>query len=66
MSASASREKSAKTAIVVKQTGANLGAEISGIDLAAPVDAGAFAQIHDAFVEHELIVFHGQDITSEQ
>ncbi|MBT3991599.1 MAG: hypothetical protein HOG95_10005 [Rhodospirillaceae bacterium] len=56
---------SAKNVKVI-QKGAHLGAEIQGVDLTQPVDAATFKVIEDAFVEHELIVFLNQPITSEQ
>jgi taurine dioxygenase len=46
--------------------GANLGAEISGIDLSRPVDQAAFEAIDAALVEHEVVVFRDQQITAEQ
>ena len=52
--------------VKVIQRGAHLGAEIQGINLTQPVDDLTFKVIKDAFVEHELIVFQDQPITSEQ
>lgn len=42
------------------------GAEISGIDLREPIDAETVKEIEDAFHEHVVIVFRGQDITEEE
>lgn len=43
-----------------------LGAEISGIDLAAGVSHEQFAEIRQAFIDHGVIFFRDQHITSEQ
>ena len=47
-------------------TGAALGAEIRGVDLAGPIDAAAFAAIERAFDEHGVIFFRDQHITPPQ
>ena len=47
-------------------TGAAVGAEIRGVDLAEPLDAAAFAAIERAFDEHGVIFFRGQRLTSPQ
>ncbi len=41
----------------------SLGAEASGVDLAAPVDPGTRAQIMEAWREHGVLVFRDQDIS---
>lgn len=51
--------------MTITRTGIPMGAEISGVDLRKPLSAGQFAAIEAALVEHELIVFRGQDITSQ-
>ncbi len=45
-------------------TGA-LGAEITGVDLARLSDE-AFGQIHQAFLDHSAVMFHGQKLTQQQ
>ena len=53
--------------IEVVPTGAALGAEIRGVDLAEPIDDATFAAIEGAYDEHGVIFFRGQRITpSEQ
>jgi taurine dioxygenase len=52
--------------IHVIPTGAALGAEIRGVDLAEPIDAAAFAAIERAFDEHGVIFFRDQHITPPQ
>jgi len=42
------------------------GAEISGLDLREPLDAATVKEIEDAFHEHVVLVFRGQDITEEE
>ena len=43
-----------------------LGVEIQGIDLSRPVDHATFGAIHQAFLDHALILFRDQHITPEQ
>src|SRR5215472_7713721 len=51
--------------VAVTRLGANLGAEISGVDLRQPLSDEAFNVIQNALVEHELIIFRNQEITSD-
>jgi taurine dioxygenase len=48
--------------IAVRPTGAALGAEIIGADLAQPLDDAAFAQIRDAFYRYEVLYFRGREL----
>ena len=50
----------------VMPTGAALGAEIRGVDLARDLDGETFRRIEDAFNRHGVIFFRGQDITVGQ
>ena len=43
--------------IEIIPTGAALGAEISGVDLAQPIDDAAFATIERAYNDHGVIFF---------
>ena len=45
---------------VARQAGA-LGAIVTGVDLAQPVDDGTFTAIHDAFLENLVICIRGQE-----
>ena len=54
-----------RAGVTVDRVGANLGAEISGVDLTKPLSDAEFAVIQDALVEHELIIFRDQDISSD-
>lgn len=61
-------EKAQKTGatISVERVGANLAAEIGGVDLSQTLDDTTVQAIDDALVENELLIFHDQDITAEQ
>ncbi|NCF81758.1 MAG: TauD/TfdA family dioxygenase [Proteobacteria bacterium] len=41
-------------------------AEVAGVDLSKPLDDDYFDHIHDAFLEHSILVFRGQALTNEQ
>jgi taurine dioxygenase len=56
---------SAQKLVTHKIAGA-LGAEISGVDLAGPLDDQVFAGIHAALLEHLVIFFRDQQLTPEQ
>ena len=51
--------------VTVARVGVSLGAEISGVNLTEPLSDEAFEAIEAALVEHEVIVFRGQDISSD-
>ncbi len=42
-----------------------LGARVTGLDLAAPLDEASFRRIFDAFQEHSVLVFHDQRLRDE-
>jgi taurine dioxygenase len=44
----------------------NLGAEISGIDLAQPLTEDDFSRVHRAHLDHHVVVFRDQRISPEQ
>jgi len=46
--------------ITVTRVGANLGAEISGVDLRKSLSDEAFEAIQQALVDNELIIFRNQ------
>ncbi len=50
----------------IQYSDAPLGAEISEIDLARPVDNATFAEIEDLFHDRGVIVFRDQRLTDEQ
>ncbi len=43
-----------------------LGAEISGVDLGAPMDDATFEAIHDALMKYQVIFFRDQELTMER
>lgn len=51
--------------VEITRVGANLGAEIGGVDLTRPLPAEIFSVIENALVEHEVILFRDQEITSK-
>src|SRR5262245_15809970 len=52
--------------IAVRKISGALGAEISGVDLGAPQSNEAFAAIHQAFLDHQVIFFRDQHMTPAQ
>jgi len=52
--------------ITVDPVSAHVGAEIGGIDLAAPVQDAPMAELRQAFGEHGVIFFRDQHLTPEQ
>jgi taurine dioxygenase len=49
-----------KSLITVEPTGAALGADVGGVDLARPLDAATFAAIEAAWHQHLVLRFRGQ------
>jgi taurine dioxygenase len=52
--------------IVARPLSPALGAEISGIDIAAGIDDEQFAELRQAYVDYGVIFLRDQDITPEQ
>ena len=52
--------------IRVEPVSPHVGAEISGVDLARPVDDGVFAEIRRAFGQYGVVFFRDQQLTPEQ
>ena len=52
--------------IEVRLLAGSLGAEIFGVDLSQPVDDETFAEIHQAWLDHQVVFFRDQDITPER
>jgi len=57
---------SATQSISIRKLHPYLGAEIRGVDMGRPLDAATFKAVHDAWMEHLVLVFPGQHITDEQ
>ena len=53
-------------AFTIRPLSAVLGAEITGLDLAQPLDADARRAVYDAFVRHQVLCFRDQALTPEQ
>ncbi|GLY06827.1 MULTISPECIES: TauD/TfdA family dioxygenase [Actinoplanes] len=49
----------------ITRIGGRIGAEISGVDLSRPLGESTAREIHDALVEHKVIVFRGQDLDDD-
>jgi taurine dioxygenase len=43
-----------------------LGAEVRGVDMRAPLDAATFQAVHEAWMQHLVLVFPAQHISDEQ
>src|SRR5262245_18236141 len=54
-----------RAGVTVTRVGANLGAEIHGVNLGRPLTDAQFAAIESALVDNELIIFRNQEISSE-
>ncbi len=52
--------------ISVKPLHPMVGAEIRGVDLRQPVDPETFQEVHDAWMEHLVVVFPEQHVTDEE
>ncbi|MBT6275262.1 MAG: TauD/TfdA family dioxygenase [Chromatiales bacterium] len=50
----------------ISPLGPHVGAEITGIDLAQPLDVSTVKSVYDAFLEHQVLVFRGQSLTPQQ
>jgi taurine dioxygenase len=46
----------------VRRVGGRIGAEVVGVDLAAPLPEGILAEIQNALLEHKALVFRTQDL----
>jgi taurine dioxygenase len=52
-------------AITVDPVSGTVGAEVRGVDLSAPLDEGAVAEIRRMFLRHHVLFFRGQDLSPE-
>jgi len=50
----------------VERLGVKLGAEVRGLDLAAPIDRDTFAAFEAALIEHKVLVLREQHLTTAQ
>lgn len=56
----------AATSLAIAPLTPTIGAEISGLDLAIPLEPAALATIKAALLEHKVLFFRDQDITTDQ
>jgi taurine dioxygenase len=57
---------SANISFEVVPTGAPVGAEVTGLDLRYPIPESILRKLRPALFEHILLLFRGQDLTTEQ
>ncbi len=50
----------------VEQTGAATGARITGVDISQELDADTIAVIHQAWMDHQVLVFPNQNLTEDE
>ena len=55
-----------KSGLTIEPLDAPLGARVSGIDLAQPLDAATIKTLTDAWHDHLVLLFPGQDVTEEE
>ena len=53
------------TAIQVRKLHPEIGAAVTGIDMRAPMDKATFQAVHQAWMDHLVLIFPGQDISDE-
>ena len=51
--------------IKVRPTGAALGAEVTGVDLSAPLDTATVAELRSAWLDHLVLAFPGQALSHD-
>ena len=54
------------SALTIRPLLPHLGAHVSGVDLAQPMDEATFRKIFDAFQDRSVLVFNDQRLTDEQ
>ncbi len=50
----------------VQRTGNTMGAEVTGADLSRPLDEAGFRAIQSVFLQHQVVVFRGQNLSAPQ
>ncbi len=56
----------ARQTLSIEPLAASLGAEVRGVDLGQPLDDATRKELHDAWMQHQVLFFRDQDITVEQ
>jgi taurine dioxygenase len=54
------------SSITAKRLTKHIAGEVSGVDLSKPLSHDAFAKIRELFIEHAVLVFHGQEMSNLQ
>jgi alpha-ketoglutarate-dependent taurine dioxygenase len=52
--------------LTVRKLHPALGAEVRGVDMRQPLDAATFAELHDVWMEHLVLVFPDQPVTDPE
>jgi taurine dioxygenase len=58
--------QSSDASVTVTPIGRYVGADIGGVDLSKPLSDAAFRRIFDAWMQHVVLRFRGQNLTKEQ
>src|SRR5262245_31623851 len=66
MSATAAVPAAQSGVIRVTPLSRHIAADISGIDLAQPLSEAQFRQIHDAWMQHQVLRFRGHQLSKDQ
>jgi len=66
MSENASVSASNDGDIVIEPLSGDIGAQIRGVDLSAPMGDTVFATIYQAWLDHQVLLFRDQNITDPQ
>ena len=53
-------------ALEIERLAGALGAEVRGVELSRPLDAGTKQSLHDAWMEHQVLFFRDQAITVDE
>ncbi len=56
----------ATASLSIRKLTGSIGAEIEGLDLARPLDDAAFAALHAAVTEHQVVFLRDQHLTDDQ
>ena len=55
-----------QSSVKIVPVGAALGARVEGVDLSRDLDEQTFTAIQSAFLDHQVVVFPGQQLSPEQ
>jgi len=56
----------AASRLTVRKLHSALGAEVRGVDMRQPLDAAAFSELHEIWMQHLVLVFPGQHVTDSE